>query len=223
MPRVDKKEIYSFIKKLKYPLYFLDFETLSTAIPLYDGVKPYQRILFQYSLHVLDSINDTPEHNYFLAEGEDDPRKGLLSSLKGKIGGKGSIMVYYESFEKGILRELAEAFPGYSQWIQSLLSRIVDLYKPFGSFHYYSPVQMGSASVKNVLPAITNLSYDGMDIADGMSASVYYLYICGHYSYDRKCPTKEEITRIRESLLEYCRLDTEGMIHILRALKKEVI
>ena len=109
---------------------------------------------------------------------------------------------------------MAEAFPGYRQWIQSLLSRIVDLYKPFGSFHYYSPVQTGNASVKNVLPAITNLSYDGMNTADGMSASVYYLYICGHYSYDRKCPTKEEITRIRESLLEYCRLDTEGMIHI---------
>src|SRR3989344_4556898 len=33
---INEKEIKEFLDKLKYPLYFLDFETYQTAIPLYD-------------------------------------------------------------------------------------------------------------------------------------------------------------------------------------------
>jgi len=220
-PKIDRGEISKFIAKLKRPLYFFDFETFSTAIPLYDGVKPYQRIPFQYSIHMLDSIDSKPTHYDFLAEGDRDPRKELLAALKKHIGKKGSIIVYYELFEKGVLREQAEIFPEYSQWVSSVIPRIVDLYKPFGNFHYYNSSQKGSASVKSVLPAITNLSYKGMDIADGLAASVYFLYTCGKYGAGDICPTGEERDRIRRSLIKYCRMDTGGMIHILKALMKE--
>ena len=142
--------------------------------------------------------------------------------IRHKIDETGSIIVYYESFERGVLKELAEAFPDYSQWIDSILTRIVDLYKPFGNFHYYHSSQKGSASVKNVLPAITGLSYEGMEIADGMAASVYFLYICGNYGINESRPAKEEVEKVRKSLIKYCGMDTGGMIHILRALVKEV-
>ncbi|PIU28944.1 MAG: DUF2779 domain-containing protein [Candidatus Hydromicrobium americanum] len=222
-PKIDKDEILKFINSLEYPLYFFDFETFSTAIPLYTGVKPYQRIPFQYSIHILDSIDGQPEHYDFLAEGAEDSREELLLNLRKKIGETGSIIVYYESFEKGVLKELAEAFPDYSQWTTSILTRIVDLYKPFGNFHYYHSSQKGSASIKNVLPAITDLSYEGMEIAEGMSASIYFLYICGNYDTGESCPTKEEVEKVRKSLIKYCRMDTGGMIHILRALVKEAM
>ncbi len=222
-PKINKSEISNFISKLEYPLYFFDFETFSTAVPLYDRVRPYQRIPFQYSIHVLDSIDGQPEHYDFLAEGLEDPRKKLLSSLRRQIGDTGSIVVYYELFEKGVLNELAEAFPEYSQWVTSILPRIVDLYKPFGNFHYYHSSQRGSASVKNVLPAITNLSYEGMEIADGLAANVYFLYICGNYSTGGERPAAGEVDRIRKLLIKYCRMDTGGMIHILRALVKEAV
>ncbi len=222
-PKINKNEISKFIGRLEYPLYFFDFETFSTAIPLYDGIKPYQRIPFQYSIHVLDSIDGQPEHHDFLAEGLEDPRRKLLSNLKKQIGDKGSVVVYYELFEKGVLRELAESFPEYGQWIGSVLPRIVDLYKPFGNFHYYHSSQKGSASVKSVLPAITNLSYEGMEVANGLAASVYFLYICGNYNAGESCPAGEEVTRIRKSLIKYCSMDTGGMIHILRALIKEAM
>jgi len=220
-PKIDKKEISKFIGKLEYPLYFFDFETFSTAIPLYDGVKPYQRIPFQYSIHMLDSIDSKPVHYDFLAIGDIDPREELLSNLKIHLGGKGSIIVYYELFEKGVLREQTEIFPKYRQWVSSIIPRIVDLYKPFGNFHYYNSSQKGSASVKSVLPAITDLSYKGMEIAEGLAASVYFLYICGKYKGGESCPTREEVDRIRKALIKYCRMDTGGMIHILRALIKE--
>jgi hypothetical protein len=75
--------------------------------------------------------------------------------------------------------------------------------------------------VKSVLPAITDLSYKGMEIAEGLAASVYFLYICGKYKGGGSCPTREEVDRIRKALIKYCRMDTGGMIHILRALIKE--
>lgn len=219
--KVDKDEISKFIKNLEYPLYFFDFETFSTAIPQYDGTKPYQRIPFQYSIHVLESIDGKAEQRDFLAEGLEDPRESLLSNLKRHLGDKGSVVVYYELFEKSVLRELAEAFPEYGKWVESIIQRIIDLYKPFGNFYYYNSSQKGSASVKNVLPAITDLSYEGMEIGNGLTASTYFLYICGKYDAREGYPAGAEIERIRKSLIKYCRLDTGGMIHILRGLIKE--
>ncbi len=220
-PVINKKEIQKFINSIKYPLYYFDFETFSTAIPLYDGTRPYENIPFQYSIHVHNSIDEKPKHLGFLAGGLEDPRGKLLASLKKHLGTSGSIVVYYEQFEKGILKKFSEEFPEYSPWIDSILKRIVDLYKPFKNFHYYSPSQKGSASVKSVLPAITDLSYEGMEIADGRAASVSFLYINGKYDDKEGLPGKEEVENIRKALIRYCGMDTGGMVHIIRALARE--
>jgi len=220
-PSVNEKGILAFMDSLRFPLYFLDFETFSTAIPLFNGTKPYQKMPFQYSIHVLHSMNEKPEHREFLAGGLEDPRRELLSGLKEDLGDEGSVIVYYEQFEKGVLRELASEFPGYSEWVDRVLPRIVDLYKPFGNFYYYNSSQRGSASVKSVLPAITDLSYEGMEIANGLAASAYFLYIYGNFYNLKEPPGAGEVERIRKSLIEYCRMDTLGMVHILGALSKE--
>jgi hypothetical protein len=218
-PYVEREKISDFLKSLKKPLYFFDFETYSTAIPVYNDTRPFQRIPFQYSIHVLESISDNPVHLDFLAPGRQDPRRELLKNLKNHLGQSGSIIVYYEFFEKGVLRELADDFPEYRDWVETLIPRIVDLYRPFGNFYYYNSFQRGSASVKNVLPAITGYSYSHMDIADGLSASVYFLYASGHYSAGNTRPSRAEIQKIKKDLISYCRMDTGGMIHILRGLK----
>ena len=218
-PYIDRGQIVKFLERLKEPLYFFDFETYSTAIPIYEGTRPFQRIPFQYSIHITDGLYGETRHHDFLASGSGDPRKELLENLKEHLGDSGSIIVYYEFFEKGILRELAEKYPEYSEWVESILPRIIDLYRPFGDFYYYNSIQQGSASVKNVLPAITKYSYKEMDIADGLSASVYFLYACGHYQIGESCPSPQEIEKIRKDLITYCRMDTGGMIHILRGLK----
>ena len=48
---VDKEFVKEFLDGLSYPLYFLDFETFQSAIPLYDDSKPYEQLTFQYSLY----------------------------------------------------------------------------------------------------------------------------------------------------------------------------
>ena len=222
-PVIDKDDIRLFLEKLNYPLYLLDFETFATAIPLFDGLRPYQNIPFQFSCHIMQSQNDEPENLYFLAEDDgNDPRTGFLQNLKKALGyndGKkpsGSILVYYEHFEKGILKALSENFSHHEQWIDDAIARIVDLYEPFGKFYYYSPLQKGSASLKNVLPALTGISYDDMEIKNGQEASVRYLNIT---FLKGETPQDEDfIKKIRMDLLDYCGLDTEGMIYILREL-----
>lgn len=222
-PVIDADSIRLFLEKLKYPLYLLDFETFATAIPLFDGLRPYQNIPFQYSCHIMQGPGDEPENLYFLAEDDgNDPRVDFLESLKKALGysdGKapsGSILVYYENFEKRILKELAEQFTRHEWWIEDALDRIADLYEPFGKFYYYSPLQKGSASLKNVLPALTGISYDDMEIKNGQEASVRYLNIT--FLKGEAAPDEALIKKIRRDLLDYCGLDTEGMIYILREL-----
>ncbi len=213
---VNKEEIKKFLSIRKYPLHFLDFETYSIPIPLFEGVKPYQRIPFQFSLHVQQTDASQLEHYSFLAEGIKDPRKEFMESLKKVVGTQGSIIAYNEMFEKGVLKEQAQAFPEYKKWVESLLPRFIDLLTPFRNFHYYHPEQEGSASLKKVLPAMTGRSYGDIEIAGGGDASALFL------STTTNKLSKEEIKKIRKDLETYCKLDTEAMVLILRELKRIV-
>ena len=204
------------MKDLKYPLYFMDFETFATGIPIYDGTSPYQNIPFQFSLHVLTKPGAMVEHYAYLSDSPDDPRPGFLSELKQFIGPKGSIMVYYEAFEKSRLKELAKAFPGYKDWVDGILERIVDLNAPFRDFNYYHPQQLGSASLKHVLPALTDLSYDGMEIGEGTMASLKFM----EATFDNI--SNDDRQKIRIDLLTYCGQDTGGMIEIVKKLQEMV-
>ena len=213
-PYIDKKSIESFLKSLNYPIHYLDFETFSTAIPLYDKIRPYQQIPFQFSLHIQESKSSNPSHYYFLASGKADPREDFLTELKKVIGDKGTILVFNQSFEVSRLKELAEIFPKQKVWINNVLIRIYDLLLPFRNFYYYNPKQKGSASIKKVMPAITGKGYEELEINNGGDASLAFLDITFE-----KIP-EEDQTKIRENLEKYCGRDTEGMVWILENLIK---
>jgi hypothetical protein len=211
---VEGKEIRLFLDMLQYPLYYLDFETMGPAIPIYDGMRPYQTIPFQFSLHIVENDESEPVHHSFLADGIADPRPQLLHELQSLLGSEGSIIAYNSSYEEGVLKELVEAFPEYGDLLECILTRIVDLLFPFSQFLYYHASQKDTASLKKVLPAITGRGYEEMGIGDGMDASIAYERI----TYGSA--TQEEIARVRADLLKYCKLDTEGMIWIVEKLKR---
>lgn len=213
-PYIHKEAIKHFLNSLKYPLYFLDFETFSTAIPLYDKTKPYQQIPFQFSLHVLETENSKPKHFEFLASGKEDPRKKFLSELKKVIGNKGTVLVFYQPFEASRLKELVKTYPKHKKWVQNVLDRMEDLLIPFRNFYYYHPKQNGSASIKKVMPILTGKGYEGLEINDGGNASLAFLDMTfGEAS-------EKEKKKIRENLKKYCGRDTEGMIWIVKELRK---
>jgi len=211
-PHVDREAIQDFLSSLQYPLYYFDFETIGPAVPLFDGVRPYQNIPFQFSVHVVKDEKSPPAHYSYLTTGTDDPRPALLAELQKVLGDSGSIIAYNKGFEEGILRDLAEAFPEYSDWIDQVCNRLVDLLVPFRNFDYYHPAQKGSASLKAVLPAITGRGYEGLDISDGQLASITFL--AATYS-----DMPEEVRKkVMSDLEEYCGRDTEGMIWIVEKL-----
>ena len=217
-PHINKIAIKDFLGRLQYPLHYFDFETISPMLPIYEGTRPFQRIPFQFSLHLVGQANSKPVHYSFLAEGSDDPRLKLLSVLKGVFKDSGSVVVYNQSFEKSVLQELGEAFPRFRGFVDDLCGRLVDLYTPFREFNYYHPIQKGSASIKEVLPAVTGKSYKGMPIANGDDASLAFLrLVCDDISDEGRA-------RLRADLERYCGLDTEGMLLIvdrLRALSSQ--
>ena len=190
----------------------MDFETINPAVPLFDGTRPYQNIPFQFSVHVVRGANSNPEHYSFVAEGTQDPRPRLLGELQKILGDAGSIITYNKGFEEGILKDLGKAFPECEDWVNQILSRMVDLLAPFRNFDYYHPNQKGSASLKAVLPAVTGQGYKELDIADGQLASLLFEKVTYGEVSD------EERNKVRADLEKYCALDTEGMIWIVERL-----
>ncbi len=211
---VDKGKIKKFIDSLWYPLYFLDFETFDCAIPPYDGLRPYQKVPFQYSLDYLEKKGSKMGHHEYLAPPDTDPREGIIARLIKEIPQDACVIVYNMSFEKGVLNQFAEWFPKYKRKIDRIISNIRDLAAPFRSKDYYHYKMNGSYSMKIVLPIlVSELSYNDMDICEGRMASEAYLKMC-------QSPDSTENEQICKALLEYCGLDTLGMVRILEKLKK---
>jgi predicted RecB family nuclease len=193
----------------------MDFETYDPAIPRYAGMRPFDPIPFQWSVHVQRKPGSDLEHYEFLAENANDPRKAFIETLLKVLEeqrGKGHIVVY-TSFESSRLNELAGWFPDYAHRIEKVKARLWDLH-PLVKNYVYHPEFYGSFSLKDVLPALVpHMTYEGMDVADGIAAGLAYdAMIKGGLSDD-------EIEGLRKALLEYCGQDTLGMVELIKVLK----
>ena len=213
-PHIDRPALAAFLGQLEYPISYLDFETIGTAIPLFDGVKPYQQVPFQYSLHVIRSADTKVEHRSFLAEGTADPRPEFMRHLRETLPPTGTVVTYNASFETSRLKECCELLPEFKPWLTKVTPRIVDLLLPFRGFRYLHPDQHGSNSMKAVLPALTGGGYDHLTIQEGGTASREFLRVTFG-----DVPAAER-RRVRQALEEYCALDTLGMVQIVDKLKK---
>ncbi|NNJ52310.1 MAG: DUF2779 domain-containing protein, partial [Ignavibacteriaceae bacterium] len=176
--------------------------------------RPYQQIPFQYSIHLMEKEGSELKHFEFLAEPGEDPRKKFIENLLNDTRRKGNVIVYNKSFEITRLKELVRDFPEYADEIEKLILRIKDLMIPFQKKYYYSPEMKGSYSIKAVLPALVpELSYDELEINEGGLASATY----------ESMQTETDlmiIAEIKQQLLEYCKMDTLGMVKILEELKQ---
>jgi len=211
---VNINEIRNFTRGLCYPLYFLDFETIGPAIPKYDGSRPYQQLVFQYSLHIQETSSSEIIHREYLADPTEDPRIGFIEQLIEDCGTSGDILVYNIGFERGKLNDLIKVFPQYLNELKGLVNRLKDLMIPFQQKWYYTPQMKGSYSIKLVLPAlVTELSYNDLDIKEGGTASNTFLsMVNGTFDGD--------IEETRRQLLDYCKLDTLAMVKILHRLRQ---
>jgi hypothetical protein len=210
---IDKPAVAAFLQKVKYPVYFMDFETFMPAVPIYQQTKPYQHIPFQYSLHYKKEKDAPLEHVEFLADQHTDPRKAFVDALLKDTESAGTILVYDILMERNVLNGLKKDFPEYTTQIDERLSRIVDLAQPFQERAYYHPDMKNSFSIKNVLPALVpELSYSNLKIGSGSVAMIAFENL-------RKETDMFRILETREQLLEYCKLDTLAMVKIFEVLE----
>lgn len=198
-----------------WPAYYLDFETVKTAIPLYPDIAPHSQIPTQYSIHKCSEPGQIINHSYYLADPRRDCRRELAESLIKDCGGDGSIIIY-TSFEKTIIRGLTEAYPDLAGELNSLVDRMVDL-EAIIKKSFNHPGFRGSTSIKKTLPALVpDVSYDSLEVSDGDSASTVFAYIAaGKYIGD-------EAERLKDNLLEYCKQDTFGMVRLHESLMEHV-
>ncbi|MBE7065651.1 MAG: DUF2779 domain-containing protein [Ruminococcaceae bacterium] len=215
-PKVDKNELRSFLSELTYPLYFLDFETFQSAIPRFDGVRPFTQIPFQYSLHYADAKGGGLCHKEFLADFEHDPRRALAVQLVNDIPIDACVLAYNMTFEKGVIRTLALMFNDLYDDLMRIHNNMRDLMVPFRKHSYYDRRMNGSHSLKAVLPALfpddKELDYKNLDsVHNGLEAMIMYQQGCDADSGTRR--------NIRENLLNYCGLDTYAMVKILEKLE----
>lgn len=218
-PSTDYAGIKERLSELQYPLYFLDYETHSSAIPPFDGTRPYQNIPFQYSLGVKEAPDAGTQYLELLVRKFENPVPALLSRLKKDIGAKGSIIVWNESFEKGCNDEMTRMEPAYADFLQKVNNRIFDLmiiFKFKNQLYVRSEFQK-SASLKVVLPIICpELSYNNLAIQEGAAASAAWSTLTGLNI------SEAEKARLADDMLKYCKRDTEAMVCILDKLSKEI-
>lgn len=158
------------LEQLKPPLAFLDFESVALAIPRWPGNKPWQAVVAQFSCHV-QAEDGTVTHNEWIADGPGDPRPELVRQLIGVCEGTNAIAVYNAGFERGRIKEMAEAFPQFADALKDINNKLVDLL-PIIRNHVYHPDFGGRFGLKYVLPVLVpELSYDDLEVAEGQAAS----------------------------------------------------
>ncbi len=218
-PYIDKLGIKEFLKTLTYPLYFLDFETYQMPIPLYDHVRPYEQVPFQYSLHYYLEENGELLHTEYLGIPGTDPRRLLAEQLVHDIPKDTCVLAYNKKFERGRIERLAELYPDLHDHLMNIHDNIKDLEDPFSKRYYYMKEMCGSSSIKKVLPSLfpndPSLDYHNLDlIQNGVDAMNSFRAM---ENMDPK-----ELAYTRERLLKYCELDTYAMVKILAKLNEVI-
>jgi len=210
---VDPAKIREFLKKVRYPACFLDFETFGSAIPLFDGTRPYQQVPFQYSLHRIDAEGEAEKHFEYLAYPGSDPRQEIAEKLAGEIPEGARVFVYNMAFEKRVLRELGESIPKLRKALNAVSEGMVDLMEPFKRRDIYHWRMNGSYSLKSVLPVLVpEMKYEELEIRDGAMASEAYFAM-------EEITDPAELSRLRAALLAYCRQDTLGLVRLLEKMR----
>lgn len=199
-------EAGKIIAAFPYPRYYIDFETINPAVPLWAGTRPYMQVPFQWSCHT-ETAEGVMTHCAFLADGKSDPRRPFAESLIDAIGTHGPIFMY-STFERTRMREIAEYYPDLAPALLAAIERLVDLY-PIALEHYCHPDMLGSWSLKAVLPTIApDLAYDDLEVANGGMAQEAFAEIMQPET------SPERRLQLHNALLLYCERDTLAMVRI---------
>lgn len=216
MPIINNQAIQASLAEMRYPLYFFDYETFNPAVPLFPGYRPYEHIVFQYSLFMVAEPNAEPLHYETLIADGRDPAPLIVNNLVKHIGHEGTVVVWNKSFEAGRNQDLARHCPAHAKKLLGINERLFDLMRIFRDGHYIHPHFEGSASLKAVLPVLCpDLGYRNLMIPDGEAAMLTWYWL-----HNGTIPEEERQNTI-EAMKAYCKMDTFGMVAIWDKLRAQ--
>jgi hypothetical protein len=213
--RIVGRQLEKALRPFEGRLAHLDFETVSLAIPVWEGFGPWGQMPVQFSVHK-ENHPGWPEHFEFLASDGRDCRQEMAEALIEACDGADTVVAYSASFEKRCIGVIANGAPTLRHELEAIASKLVDPL-PVIRNHVYDPEFRGSFSLKNVLPALLpDLGYDDLEIAEGQSASTYL----GRLLFRPETIPEEEREPLRQSLLAYCERDTLATLRLLQKLRE---
>ena len=205
-----RAELAPFTGRLAY----LDFETVSIAIPCWDGLGPWDKMPVQFSCHTATKDGGL-DHTEWIADGPTDPRREQAERIIAACEGVAGVVAYNAPFERACLKVLAEGVPDLATELDAVAAKLLDPLPIVRNF-VYDPEFNGSFSLKSVLPAlIEDIRYEGMAIDEGGLASVRLVELM----FNANMPA-EEREAIRKNLLDYCRLDTLATVRLVEKLRE---
>ncbi len=216
---VDCDALRQFVARCRFPRVFLDFETVSAAVPPVKGVRPWEHVPVQFSVHRQDAPNGPVSHRGVIADDLSefrDSTRELTEALVHALNEAESVLAFSASFERRVLHLLARRSERFSTELRNAADRLVDIQEPFVRFMLYEPAQQGRTGLKAVFPAVTGADYEHLEIADGREASLTW-----YYDY-RGLPASPGREKVANALREYCALDTLALVDIVRRLEEIV-
>ena len=181
----------------------MDFECISDAIPSFKGVKPFEKVPFLYSLHVLKD-NELTHSGYIMKPGCDE-RLEMAQSLYHRIKESGTIIAYNSSVE----REMISALSKYEPKLKNMLGWFCDLEIPFRNNYLYDKGFKGSHSIKVIYDALIKGEYNYHNLECNNGRLAMELYRNLDYGDSKGI----------NDLVEYCSLDTYACYRIYMYLK----
>lgn len=207
---MDRVAVKHWVKhSIHYPISYLDFEWETYAYPPYDGMKPYDVLVFQYSLHVETAHNAKLQHYEYI--GMKDCRVEFIEHLLKDIPKQGSILVFnMEGAEKLRLKQLAEQFPQYKKRLDALCERMVDLSLPFSTGNIYDSRMEGFYSLKKLVDVFSDYSYADLEISYGLDAVQAWRML--------ENLEEEDSEAIKKALYTYCAMDTYAEVIVFHKI-----
>src|SRR5262249_27757913 len=117
---ITEPELSIALNTITWPCFYLDFETVSTALPLYNGHGCHQQVLTQFSIHRQESLDGALCHYAYLADSSRDCQRELAIKLIDDLEDKGSILVY-SAFERKRITGLCDDFPDLAPELRKIL------------------------------------------------------------------------------------------------------
>lgn len=178
---LDIEGLRQEMSEWKFPLHMIDFETTSVALPMYQGMRPYEQVAFQFSHHIIEQTADGGYRirhagQYLNEDVNSFPNFAFVRQLREQLTQDDGTIFRYAAHENSILRAIYRQLDVSNepdklelmQFIDSITEvkdenhvgerNMVDLLDIVKRYFYHYKEMRNSNSLKVVLPAVLNTS-----------------------------------------------------------------